>query len=409
MLQALATLLLAAAILIGCGNSSDPAGQQQADADPAESVATTNAPEPSPPGVGPIFVDEGNPELLSDWAQLSIENNQLVVDDAVTPYTLNSALFSDHASKLRTIWLPEGADAADYDNDDVFSFPVGTVITKTFYYLLPDGDPAASNGERRVTSSPDGSSDIDRMLDLSLVRLVETRVLAHRASGWVALPYVWDDEQTHATLSRTGDLQPMVFVDGVEETPFPYVVPNVNQCAGCHATNHTTGLIRPIGPKARHLNTDIDLGDGASSQLVQWSNLGLVTGLPELADIPRSVVWNDDTASVAERARAYLDINCAHCHNENGPADTSGLFLEPTTEVGPRLGVCKPPVAAGTGTGDRRVGISPGHPEDSIFVFRMTTTDPGAMMPELGRGLIHQDGVDIISEWIASLEGDCAN
>lgn len=89
------------------------------------------------------------------------------------------------------------------------------------------------------------------------------------------------------------------------------------------------------------------------------------------------------------RARAYLDINCGHCHNRRGPADTSGLALDASETSRVALGLCKSPIAAGRGTGDRRFAIVPGQPDESITVYRMGSTDPGSMMPELGRSLAH--------------------
>ena len=107
------------------------------------------------------------------------------------------------------------------------------------------------------------------------------------------------------------------------------------------------------------------------------------------------------------RARSYLDINCSHCHNKVGPADTSGLLLEPDSPFGPSLGLCKLPIAAGTGTGDRKFGIVPGKPDESIFTYRMESTNPAVMMPELGRSLAHREGVELIAEWIAEMDGAC--
>ena len=346
----------------------------------------------------------GNPELLSDWDQLAAQDGRLVLADGVVPYSLNSALFSDHAHKLRTVQLPEGVDPARYDPDDVFAFPVGTVITKTFYYPVHPAE--LPDGMRVLRAEPDPVA-LAEPLDLTSVRLIETRVLVHRDDGWHALPYVWDDEMTDATLQRIGDLVPLTLVDQGDETSFVYVVPDANQCANCHATNHTTGAIEPIGPAARHLNRDVDLGDGLIAQLASWQALGLIDDLPATGDIPSAAVWDDDAASLEDRARAYLDINCAHCHNSEGPADTSGLLLEADTEVGTALGVCKSPIAAGSGTGGRLVGIAPGEPDESIFVYRMQSTDPGEMMPELGRSLAHAEGVALISEWIESLTGTC--
>ena len=188
---------------------------------------------------------------------------------------------------------------------------------------------------------------------------------------------------------------------------FVYVVPDANQCASCHAVNNTTRQIQPIGPAPRHLNRDFTYATGTQNQLAYWQNAGLVRNAPAPQASPKNALWADGSASLDARARAYLDINCAHCHNVAGPADTSGLHLEPWTPQGPALGICKLPVAAGSGTGDLRFDIHPGKPEESIFVYRMASTDPAAMMPELGRALAHQEGVTLVAEWIAGLEGAC--
>jgi hypothetical protein len=72
------------------------------------------------------------------------------------------------------------------------------------------------------------------------------------------------------------------------------------------------------------------------------------------------------------------------------------------------LGFCKSPVAAGKGSGGLRYDIHPGQPDSSILVYRMQQQDPGVRMPELGRQLLHEEGVALIREWIASLPGDCS-
>jgi uncharacterized repeat protein (TIGR03806 family) len=375
---------------------------------PDTAAASTEA--ASPPELAaqpePVLVPEENPELLSEWNQLEIDSGVLTVADGVVPYDLNSALFSDYSLKLRTVSVPEGTPA-EYEPDDVFSFPVGTVITKTFYYPVVDEVEAAEPARARVAKRLAPSEPLGT-IDLAAVQLIETRVLVHRSDGWDALPYLWNEDQNEATLERVGDLIPLTLVDEAgSEQDFPYVVPNVNQCANCHAVNHTAGVIVPIGPKARHLNRDVDYGNGPIEQLEHWEQLGLLTDGSVPPGAPRAAVWDDLAAPLDGRARAYLDINCAHCHNEVGPADTSGLFLEAATDTGPRLGICKSPIAAGTGTGGRAVGIHPGQPESSIFVYRLETTDPGAMMPELGRALTHFEGVELITDWIRDLEGSC--
>lgn len=156
----------------------------------------------------------------------------------------------------------------------------------------------------------------------------------------------------------------------------------------------------PIGPSARQLNTTYSYASGAENQLAHWNKTGILDRMPD-SSTPRLPIWNDaSTGTVGERARAYLDANCAHCHSRRGPASTSGLFLDVFEKDPTHLGVNKPPVAAGRGAGDLQFDIVPGQPDKSIMVFRMKTNDPAIAMPEIGREQVHREGVALIEEWI---------
>ena len=349
----------------------------------------------------PIYHARTNPATLSEWGLFTIDDSVLKLTDRVTPYDLNSPLFSDYAFKLRTVWLPKG-QAAQYVDEGSFDFPIGTILSKTFYY------PTEIAGSHRVLQSDAlPEYNLATGLDVSKITLVETRILVHRDAGWVALPYVWNAQQNEARLKRAGDIKRFELMrkDSHESVTFSYLVPNVNQCAGCHAENATTKVLRPIGPKARHLNKTVSFSGAPQNQLTAWKAAGWLTGTPNHP--PKNADWNDPNESLNARARAYLDINCSHCHNATGPADTSGLHLRPSSPAGVNLGTCKMPIAAGTGTGGRRYDIVPGDPAASIFTYRMTSTNPASMMPELGRALKHAQGVKLISDWIAHMEGQC--
>ena len=125
---------------------------------------------------------------------------------------------------------------------------------------------------------------------------------------------------------------------------------------------------------------------------------------PSPDQAPRLAVWDDSaTGSLDARARAYLEINCAHCHQPTGQARNSGLDLL-TAETNPtRFGIFKTPVAAGRGSGGFDYDILPGNPDRSILAHRMTSTDAGVMMPELGKRLEHTEGADLIRRWIAEM------
>jgi hypothetical protein len=69
-----------------------------------------------------------------------------------------------------------------------------------------------------------------------------------------------------------------------------------------------------------------------------------------------------------------------------------------------KLGVGKTPVAAGRGSGNLRFSIVPGKPDESIILYRLKSTDPGVMMPELGRTQMQPEAVALIREWIGVMK-----
>jgi uncharacterized repeat protein (TIGR03806 family) len=179
-----------------------------------------------------------------------------------------------------------------------------------------------------------------------------------------------------------------------------YLVPSEQQCKKCHADNDA---IVPIGLRP----ASFDHRD----QLASFAARGVLTGTPTPSPSharPRAAAWNDpSTGDVTARARAYLDANCGYCHNATGAARTSGLSLRLEDAEPTALGICKPPVAAGRGSGALRFDIVPGRPDESILIHRMRSTEPQAMMPEIGRSLAHDEAIAVVAEWIAGLPGSC--
>jgi uncharacterized repeat protein (TIGR03806 family) len=336
-----------------------------------------------PPGEG-VNLDSTQPfcDLLSSYRFFKGDGSTQEPNDGVLPYDLNTPLFSDYALKHRFVWLPPGTSAT-YSPRDSFTFPVGAVIIKTFAYPVDYRDLAL--GER----------------------LIETRLLVRRATGWDPISYTWNEEQTEAQRRVIGASIPVSWIQGDgTEVSITYHVPNANQCKECHEEHNE--VVSPLGPKARNLNKDYAYADGTANQLERWTEVGYLEGAPSANSAPRVPAFDDPSAGTAEaRARAYLDVNCGHCHNPTGLARTSGLYLNITEMDPPRYGVCKPPVAAGHGSGDRKVDIVPGHPEESILTYRMESIEAGVAMPELGRQTVHTEAIDVINQWIAELPGDC--
>jgi len=367
----------------------------------AAAMLVLTACTPGQPSV--TFIEQGNPDKLSDWHLMAVTGGRLQLNQDVVPYDLNTPLFSDYAQKLRTLWMPKGKSAA-YSADSTFDFPVGTIISKTFYY------PKAASTDRAVLATYDAGQNGGDQLDLAAVRLIETRLLVRRPGGWIALPYIWNAEQTDATLARTGGQVPLTVIhEDRSINKLTYVVPNVNQCASCHVADIKSRQFQPIGPKARHMNRSYTYDGVSQNQLDYLAKIGYLSGAPVHAATaaPHNANWRDATQPIEARARAYLDINCAHCHNDKGGANTTALHLNMGAPADLHLGLCKPPVAAGAGTGGRSYDIAPGRPDDSIMLFRVNSAETGIMMPELGRGSAHKEGVALLRAWIAAMKPGC--
>lgn len=281
---------------------------------------------------------------------------------ALLPYSLHTPLFSDYAEKHRAIWIPAG-QAVPVERDGRIDFPVGTVIVKSFGW--PDW-----NGGRPV----------------------ETRLLIRRAGGWTALPYIWDADGKDASLAIAGRRIPVRFKspDGISHG-ISYAVPNKNQCKECHSLK---GEIVPIGPKLGNIDFGAVASRGGFAQALALATQGA----------PQMPKWDDPASgSLQDRARAYLAVNCSHCHNPEGSASNSGLFLRWTDPVNVNYGLGKRPTAAGRGSGGMDFAIQPGDPDHSFLIYRLESLDPGIAMPELGRATVHKEGAALLRRWIAEM------
>ena len=319
-----------------------------------------------------------DPPLLSDWGLFTDFARQTPAD-GVVPYDVNAPLFSDYATKHRFIQLPEGTQIT-VDAAGRFEFPEGTIVAKTFGFLRDQRDP--SLGER----------------------LLETRLLVREDGHWRSIVYVYDADMREARLQAYGSRVPVSFIDTTgADVSFTYRVPNTVQCGNCHGGTGETEL---LGVRTDQLNRLHPYDGAMTNQLDHFVSLGWLATRPAGAALPD---YNDAALPLNERARSYLDANCSHCHREHGAAEQSGLWLGYAQPEGVRIGLCKPPVAAGRGTGGRTVAIAPGSADDSIMVFRMESTEAGVKMPELPTVLAHTEGAALIRQWIDAMPAvDCS-
>ena len=313
---------------------------------------------------------------LSDYQFFEGNLKDLEPVSGVVPYTLNSTLFSDYAQKKRFIWIPNNSKASFVNENELLDFPVGTILIKSFYYdnVLPD----------------------DR------TQILETRLIIRKQEGWVFANYAWNDEQSEAVLDMNGSYVDLQWQQAEEIKSVQYRIPSGAECHTCHKVME---IAQPIGPKPRNLNLTYDYEEGSYNQLEKLVSLGyLENTLPdEIAKMPN---YNDTSVVLEERVRAYLDINCAHCHSEEThcayrPMRFDFLLTEDLTNIG----VC---VDAETDLGfDLGHIVEPGDDRNSVLYYRINSTEPSNRMPLLSRTIVHTEGVELIEAWINSLEINC--
>ncbi len=202
-------------------------------------------------------------------------------------YDLNSRLHTDYAHKQRLIAMPLGTSMVSNGNG-MPTFPDNTVIAKTFYYNIDDRNLALGKN------------------------LIETRVMIQINGVWEFGNYIWNENQTDATLDSQGAVTPVTWIDldGVSHN-VNYKIPTAENCLTCHQSYGDAVL---IGPKLRSMNFNIN----GVNQLQSMIARGELTNLTDPATLTTLPNWEDTNVSEEERVRAYFDMNCAHCHSPGG-------------------------------------------------------------------------------------------
>jgi parallel beta-helix repeat protein len=379
---------------------------------PAEVAAACVAPAGNQ--VNYAALAQYNCPLLSQYGLFSNpQDPRSAANGGGVPFELNSALFSDYAVKYRVLYLPPNTKAVYKDRAGTGSptatleFPVGTVIAKTFAFR--DDTPSLSEN------------------------VVETRLLIKRQTSrgfnWIGLPYIWQKNAQSGALESAalrvqgGEFEvsydylepdPAVLGENGQRTRYTgsverYGVPPALTCISCHGGDDRESGAPPIGLKPRLLNRSNTYAGVEKNQLQHLADLGLLQGLPTLNTVEKHPRWNvpgdtgatpDSSEDIHGRVRAYLEVNCMHCHQPNGNASNSGLFLDSFRTVNVQYGICKEPVAAGRGSGDNQYDIVPGVSADSILNFRVNSAEAGIRMPPLARSVVHGEAAELLVRWV---------
>jgi uncharacterized repeat protein (TIGR03806 family) len=289
-----------------------------------------------------------NPKL-SDYNIFQGEAAALTPSTDFHVYELATELFTDYAEKQRLIKVPTGTTLKVVDGG-LPDFPEGTMLVKTFYYYNDKRDP--SKGKK----------------------IIETRLEIKSNSKWNVGTYLWNEQQTDAALITTGLSKTINWInDKGEGNVIAYHIPSTRECATCH---NASDAIIPIGPKFRNMNIEVTRNSAAVNQLTHLYSVRVLEEV-DPASIPVLPRWKDSGLALDERARAYLDVNCAHCHNTQGIASGTKLNFAYDTPF------------ESTNIPKRKNAI--------------ISKIKSGQMPKLGTSIVHEEGLELIIAYMKSL------
>lgn len=342
-----------------------------------------------------------------------------VTSPSLIPYSVNSPLWSDGSLKSRFIAIPGDNPKIDFNVTKAWGFPNDTVLVKSFALEGVEGDPTSQ-------------------------RWIETRFLTKQQNEWVGYSYIWNDEQTDATLVAKEGLDRDYSIKTAQgERKQSWHYPSRTECMVCHS--RAAGFV--LGLSTPQMNRDHDYGGVVENQLSVLERLGMfqnqewanearnrlredfkksgldekmvgdkITGMTASQDQRGAVRANllplandkygqladpyDKAAKLEARAKSYLQSNCAICHIEAGGGN-SQMQLEFATALDKMKIIDAVPSHDKFGLPDARI-VAPGHPERSVLLHRVAMRGRG-QMPQLATTLVDKAAVEMLTEWIKQM------
>lgn len=333
------------------------------------------------------------PALLSQTNAFT-DLTDLTVADGFVPYEMIQSFWSDGALKKRWIGIPNDGthntpeEQIQFSEDGDWDFPIGSIIIKHFDYPVDDADP-------------------------SVTRKIETRFSIKGSDGnFYFLTYKWLPDESDAVLvdMEVGEtINIDIATTGGGQRQESWLYPSNSQCISCHSP----ALGGTLGLRTRNLNSEYDYSahdpNGTlANQLVTLGQqgLGILSADIDDTDTPgylTHIAIDDLNGTLDQKARSYLDNNCAYCHQPatGNRADFDLRLLNTLAQTGlvnAGYNQAVPDLPA-----SQKIFI-PGDAANSQLYHRIQSLEEGVKMPPLSKNVVDVEGVALIQEWIDTME-----
>lgn len=284
----------------------------------------------------------------------------------VIPYDVVSPGWADGADAERFIAVPDDLQIA-FTGQRGWNFPDRSALVQTLFLADSKTEPQQK-------------------------RRLETRVLLKQQDEWQGYSYLWNDDQTDAVLVGSSGM------DLTLKNGQTWRIPARSECMSCHAR----AAKYVLGLSELQMNRDFDYSGTSDNQLRTLAHIGLLTGYKptDEEDHPRLVNPADTTASLTDRAKSYLQTNCACCHVAAGGGNAR-MELEFNTKLEDMRIVGEFAQHATFGLSSPRI-IASGEPTQSVLLARLSRRGAG-QMPPLVTQRVDESAVNLFREWISSL------
>lgn len=350
-----------ALLLQSCGSGSSPTGPAL---EPRPEVQTCLA-----------DLSQGMPTQLTDTGCF-VDLKTLEPGPDLIPYEVNSALWTDGTFKRRYMLVPNPKQLT-IEGDGAWAFPDGSILIKVFGFQFEAGDPESR-------------------------RAVETRFMVRRGTSWGYSTYQWNDQGTEGLLLDERKTVEFTIQEAGGSRVVEYLFPEYDDCITCHGQ----AIDDVLGPKTGQLNRDRDYDGIVANQLVAMAEIDLFV-LESAEEIdpdaePKMANPQEGAGTLQERARAYLDANCAHCHRPGGYANSDDHGLDLRYQVALEdSGLCEPMRYFTQWMGMPR--MAPGNPDGSGVLQRFLL-DGVLRMPSTATSVVDPLGASLLRDWIARIE-----
>ena len=346
--------------------------------------------------VGPVTAflnmpttSEGSmPALLSGTGVYANTTNRTPTTNLI-PYAPNAPQWKDNASSSWFMALPNKGGPVTFGEQIQFQ--------PTNYWTFPAGSVFVKNWDLTVNETN------------STTRRLETQVLVRDINGSTyGVTYKWRPDNSDADLLSSSLSEDILITNATGVRTQTWYYPSPSDCQECHnsAVAGNSYGIGVLGVNARELNGNLTYPATSvtDNQIRTLNRLGLLDPAINETNITgysQVFAMTNLSASLQDRVRSYLDVNCQACHQPGGQGPTwDGRFDTPLA----LQNITNYPAAFPLNISDNACIVKSKDIWRSVLLSRINTLDTSIQMPDF-RNLMDTNAVQALVAWINTLPG----